>query len=73
MTSLIENVIKFVQQHSNFENIRMESTYDRNIPPMMLDEKKIKQVLINLFMNCDSRGRTQGMYTDFHRIERGFE
>ncbi len=49
---LIENVIKFVQQHSSFEGIRMESTYDRNIPSMMLDEKKIKQVLINLFMNA---------------------
>lgn len=49
---LIENVIKFVQQHSNFENIQMKGTYDRNIPPLMLDEKKIKQVLINLFMNA---------------------
>jgi two-component system NtrC family sensor kinase len=50
--SIIENVIKFVHQHSNFEDIRMESSYDRNIPPMMLDEKKIKQVLINLLMNA---------------------
>ena len=50
--SIVENVIKFVQQHSNFEDIRMEGTYDRNIPPMMLDEKKIKQVLINLLMNA---------------------
>jgi signal transduction histidine kinase len=50
--SLIENVIKFVQQHSNFENIQMKGTYDRNVPPLMLDEKKIKQVLINLFMNA---------------------
>ena len=50
--SIIENVIKFVQQHSNFENIQIKGTYNRNIPPMMLDEKKIKQVLINLFMNA---------------------
>lgn len=50
--SIIENVIKFVQQHSNFEDIQMHGTYDRNIPPMMLDEKKIEQVLINLFMNA---------------------
>jgi PAS domain S-box-containing protein len=59
--SIIENVIKFVQQHSNFEDIRVEGTYDRSIPPMMLDEKKIKQVLINLFMNAihavDRKGR----------------
>ena len=50
--NIIENVIKFVQQHSSFDDIRMEGTYDPNIPTMMLDEKKIKQVLINLFMNA---------------------
>ncbi len=32
--------------------IHIESTVDPRVPPVLMDEKKIKQVLINLLMNA---------------------
>ncbi len=50
--SVIDDVIGFVRHHSNLENIHIESTVDPRVPPVLMDEKKIKQVLINLLMNA---------------------
>ncbi len=49
---IIDDVIKFVQHHSNLERIKIISAYDRDVPLLRLDGKKIKQVLINLVMNA---------------------
>jgi len=49
---LIDDVFKFIRQHSRSEGIQMERKFDRSIPLLMLDEKKVKQVLINLIMNA---------------------
>jgi len=49
---VIEDVIVFVQHHSDIENIRIEKQFQSQIPPTMIDEKKIKQVLINLLVNA---------------------
>ncbi len=49
---VIEEVISFVRHHADLEKIRLETFYDRRISPLLLDEKKIKQVLINLIMNA---------------------
>ena len=46
----IDDVIGFVRHHSNLENIHIESAFDPRVPPIFMDEKKIKQVLINLLM-----------------------
>jgi PAS domain S-box-containing protein len=50
--AIIDDAIAFVRHHSNLERIRILSAYDRNVPPLRLDGKKIKQVLINLLMNA---------------------
>ncbi len=50
--TIIEAVIGFVRHHSNLENIRIETLFDHRVPPVLMDEKKIKQVLINLLMNA---------------------
>jgi len=48
----IDDVLGFIRQHSGSNRIDVLTDYDRRIPAMVLDEKKIKQVLINLLMNA---------------------
>ena len=48
----IDDVLGFIRQHSGSNRIDFLTDYDRRIPAMVLDEKKIKQVLINLLMNA---------------------
>ncbi len=50
---LIDEVLSFVQQHAELEHLRIIRDYDENVPAILLDEKKIKQVLINLIMNAE--------------------
>jgi signal transduction histidine kinase len=49
---IIEDVIGFVRHHSNLENIQIEPHFAASVPTVLMDEKKIKQVLINLLMNA---------------------
>jgi two-component system, NtrC family, sensor kinase len=49
---VMDEVLNFVQHHSELYNIEIEKDYDMNIPPLLLDEKKIKQALMNLIMNA---------------------
>ena len=48
----MDEVLNFIQHHSELYNIEIEKNYDMNIPPLLLDEKKIKQALMNLIMNA---------------------
>jgi len=48
----IEDVLKFVQQHADLDRIDIQKNYDRSVPAMLLDEKKIKQVFMNLIINA---------------------
>ena len=48
----MDEVLNFIQHHSELYNIEIEKDYDTNIPPLLLDEKKIKQALMNLIMNA---------------------
>jgi signal transduction histidine kinase len=50
--AVIEDVIGFVRHHSNLETIRIQTAFTPGLPPARIDEKKIKQVLINLLMNA---------------------
>ena len=50
--AVVEEVIGFVRHHSNLENIQIETVFAPKLPPSLMDEKKIKQVLINLLMNA---------------------
>ncbi len=47
-----DDVLNFIQQHAGLEDIEVQKSYDSSVPEMLLDEKKIKQVLINLIMNA---------------------
>ena len=48
----MEDVLNFIQQHADLDNIDIKKDYDPSVPQMHLDEKKIKQVLMNLIMNA---------------------
>ena len=48
---IIEDVLEFVLHHSGIEKINVQKRFDPNLKPMVLDEKKIKQVIMNLVMN----------------------
>jgi PAS domain S-box-containing protein len=48
----IEDVLNFIGQHAGSGRIEIQTRFDPQVPPLMMDEKKIKQVLINLLMNA---------------------
>ena len=48
----IDDVITFIQQHSGLDGVEIAKDYDLSVPSMVLDEKKVKQVFINLIMNA---------------------
>ena len=58
---VIDDVLAFVQHHSDIQNIEFEREYSPSVNSLMIDEKKIKQVLINLVVNAihavDKQGR----------------
>ncbi len=47
-----DDVLNFILHHSKLDGIDIIRKYDEGVPPMLLDEKKIRQVLINLLMNA---------------------
>jgi two-component system NtrC family sensor kinase len=49
---IINDVIAFVQHHSNIEHIAIKKDFSPSVKSLLFDEKKIKQVLINLLMNA---------------------
>lgn len=49
---VIDDVLIFIKHRGKMEKIRIETRFDENVVPMSMDDKKIKQVLINLLMNA---------------------
>jgi signal transduction histidine kinase len=57
----MDDVLNFIQQHADLENIDVQKDYDARVPEMLLDEKKIKQVFMNLIMNAKHAIGDQGV------------
>ena len=57
---VIDEVVQFIAQHARLEEVRIERVYGEKIPPLLLDEKKIRQVMINLIMNARHAVDRQG-------------
>ncbi|NOY69369.1 MAG: PAS domain S-box protein [Deltaproteobacteria bacterium] len=49
---LIDDVIKFTYYDSGFDRVVIEKDYDPDVKPLFIDEKKIKQVFVNLIVNA---------------------
>jgi signal transduction histidine kinase len=52
VNDVIDDVLTFIQQHAGLEGVEIIREYDRKVPAIVLDEKKIKQVFMNLMMNA---------------------
>lgn len=61
--TIIEDVIGFVRHHSNLEPIDIKTDFAPKLPLARIDEKKIKQVLINLLMNAIHAVERKGTIT----------
>lgn len=61
--SIINDVIQFIQQHTNAAQVRIRKRFDDDIGLLLLDKKNIKQVLINLIMNARHAVGKQGSIT----------
>ncbi len=71
--NVIDEVLTFIQHHSEMHHITIEKKYDKTLPYLFLDEKKIKQVIINLIMNAkDAIGKsgTITISTGYNKIKK---
>lgn len=48
----IDEILSVVQHHFELDGVRIEKHFDPDIPDMILDEEKVKQVFMNLVMNA---------------------
>lgn len=60
---IINEVINFIQQHTNTAQVQINKAFDRDVGLLLLDEKNIKQVLINLIMNARHAVESEGQIT----------
>jgi two-component system, NtrC family, sensor kinase len=67
--AIITDVIHFIQQHTSAVQIQINQTFDPGIGLLLLDEKKIKQVLINLIMNARHAVGAQGVITVTTKVD----
>jgi len=57
INDVIRDAVLFVQTRVRKQNIRIDTCLDDAVVPMYMDEKKIRQVLVNLIMNaCQAVG-----------------
>ena len=49
---MITEQVEFVQHHADMNKIDITTEFDPNVPPILMDEKKIRQVLMNLIINA---------------------
>jgi len=69
----LEDVVKFVHQHAALDHLEIKRNYDPLVPRMLLDEKKIKQVFMNLIMNARHAVENHGtlsLSTEFRPAKR---
>ena len=70
---VIDEVLNFMQYHSDLGENQIVSEFDPRVPPIELDEKQIKQVFINLIMNAqhavDNNGSIK-VITEFNSADK---
>jgi signal transduction histidine kinase len=61
LDEMITEQMEFVQHHADMKDIQMTADFDPDVPPILMDEKKIRQVLMNLIMNAKHAVGDQGI------------
>jgi len=59
--AIIDDVLHFIQQHGKPAEVQVQKFYDTRMVRLLVDEKKIKQVFINLIMNAKHAVGRQGL------------
>lgn len=67
--SLIDEVLHFLGQHAGLDQVRIQKDYDASAPALQLDEKKIRQVVVNLVMNAVHAVGAAGVITIATRLD----
>jgi two-component system cell cycle sensor histidine kinase PleC len=52
LAAIIEDCIGLVRLKANQKNIRIEHAFERNMPPLLADERSVRQVALNLLSNA---------------------
>ena len=63
INALIREVLTFVRRRSGLDALTIIENFDPGVPALTVDEKKIKQVLINLLMNAQHATGNRGTIT----------
>lgn len=50
---IVNDVLKFIEPESRLANISIVRNFAPDLPPVLIDEKQIKQVLFNLILNAN--------------------
>lgn len=66
---VIEDALVFIRHRFKMENVRIEKNFGHDLPAVRMDEKKIKQVLVNLVMNAGHAVSQNGTIT----VSTGFD
>jgi PAS domain S-box-containing protein len=60
---IIKDVVHFIEQHTGTEQVKIDKDFDERVGPLLLDQKNIKQVFINLIMNARYAVGAEGVIT----------
>ena len=52
VNSVIKNVLDMIKYHKKFKNIKIKTELLENIPEILIDAKKLEQVILNIFINA---------------------
>ncbi|HZE21447.1 MAG TPA: ATP-binding protein, partial [Desulfobaccales bacterium] len=63
INSVIEEVISLMENHLQFQSIRLVQELDPRLPPVLGDKNKLEQVFINLLMNSGESMEGEGRLT----------
>jgi PAS domain S-box-containing protein len=63
INAILEEVISLVEDHLNFQSIKIVQNLDPHIPAILGDKSKLEQVFINLLMNSGESMKGEGRLT----------
>jgi PAS domain S-box-containing protein len=63
INAILTEVLSLVENHLQFQNIRLVQELDAHLPPVLGDKSKLEQVFINLLMNGGESMQGEGRLT----------
>jgi len=71
INAILTEVISLVENHLQFQNIRLVQDLDPHLPPVLGDKSKLEQVFINLLMNGGEAMKGEGRLNVSTGVARG--